>query len=66
MAKEVYRKAKPSPPNWFWPKNDGCWDCNCKRHGYGGCKRLKIINHIQSKRKEIFEMTYEKPYLTIE
>lgn len=20
MAKEVYRKAKPSPPNWFWPK----------------------------------------------
>ena len=66
MAKEVYRKAKPSPPNWFWPKNDGCWDCNCKRHGYGGYKRLKIKNHIQSKRKEIFEMTYEKPYPTIE
>lgn len=52
MAKEVYRKTKPSPPNWFWPKNDGCWDCNCKRHGYGGCKRLKTINHIQSKRRK--------------
>lgn len=47
MAKEVYRKAKPSPPNWFWPKNDGCWDCYCKRHGCGGCKRLKTLNHVQ-------------------
>lgn len=50
MAKEVYRKAKPSPPNWFWPKNDGCWDCNCKRHGCGGCKRLKTLNHIQAEK----------------
>ena len=41
MAKDIFRKARPEPPKWFWLYSDSCYDCNRKKHGCNSCKRLK-------------------------
>ena len=41
--KKIFRKPRPSPPKWFWPDNDNCWDCKRNHRGCIGCKRLKIF-----------------------
>lgn len=30
MAKDIFRKARPEPPKWFWLYSDSCYDCNRK------------------------------------
>ena len=39
--KKIFRKPRPSPPNWFFIDNDNCWDCKKNWRGCSSCKRLK-------------------------
>ena len=39
--KKKFRKPRPSPPKWFFPDSDNCWDCKYNWVGCTGCKRLK-------------------------
>lgn len=39
--KKKFRKPSPSPPKWYFPDMDNCWDCKYNHTGCSGCKRLK-------------------------
>ena len=47
MAKDIFRKARPEPPKWFWLYSDSCYDCNRKKHGCNSCKRLKKYSRLR-------------------
>ena len=52
MSKQKFRKATPQPPHYYWLNSDGCWDCNCNRHGCRNCKRLKEQRDIERKSRK--------------